>query len=391
MQDHQQSMLKKLSVSRFLIKLNYYFLNSLLNIFKLAFFNSYDNQNIKKVLIFRVGELGDNLCAIPAINMIRSNFQKSEISILSFSKKDDPIGFESLLSKGIVDNFIDINSGNWLNLLKLLKFQKFNLVIELPQNMSTATQQIRNILFFKLCGIPFGFGWEVNSNLFLKRQQYILLNNDTNNETDRLLALLKKNRLSLCPKKYPINIKDSDISTVDKLISKNNLNSIEKNIVLVIGAKIHLKEWSVENFVQVANYFIGHGYKILLIGGKGDIDKSVHLMKKCTKGVFNFSGVLTPVQSMLMIKNSRLTLTNDTGPMHMSACVGTPIVALFSSWSYDRKWYPDSDKLTVIRKQIECSICYNSKCADNQCMKKITVNEVISAMEKMLIQKWGLE
>ena len=238
------------------------------------------------------------------------------------------------------------------------------------------------MIFFRLCNIPHGFGWKVNSDLFLKKYQDRCM--DSKNEVDRLLALLTSNGLKKYDKEYPLNIKKNDIDLVHKKLKINNLQNANKNIAFVIGAKIYPKEWNVKNFELVADYFVKKGYKILLIGGREDKEKSQYLLSKVSENIYDFCGEFTPIQSILILKSSLLVLTNDTGPMHMSACVNTPMVALFSSWSYDKKWYPDSDCSIVIRKELECSICYNRSCPDNICMQSITTSEVIEAIEKII-------
>lgn len=372
-----------------LIKLNYFIKNSLLSMFNNVFFKKLKIENVKKILIFRVGELGDNICAIPAINTIRENFPDSKIEMLNLIGKKNAISFESLLKVGIVDDYIDYTNISKKDLLKLIRCRNFDLIIQLPQNMATFPQQLRDMLFFKLCSIPYGFGWKINSDLFLRKYQDECININSENEVDRLITNLVDNGLKKYDKKYPFNIKKIDVDAVQNKLVINEITDKNKNISLVIGAKIYKKEWSIDNYKVISNHFTSLGYNILLIGGIEDVQKAEYLLASCKGSIFNFCGDLTPIQSILLLKNSRLTLTNDTGPMHMSASAQTPVVALFSSWSYDRKWYPDNPNSIVIRKEVECSICYDRSCSNNICMKNISTNEVVKVMEKLLKEQDG--
>jgi ADP-heptose:LPS heptosyltransferase len=380
----QQNLLKRLIMICNVIKLNYFIKNMILSIFNKIFFKKINIQDINKILIFRVGELGDNICAIPAINIIKNNFLDSKIEILTSVGEKNTISFESLLKGGIVDKYIDYTNIEKKDLFKLIKYKKYDLIIQLPQNMATLYQQLRDMLFFKLCRIPYGFGWKINSDLFLRKYQDKCINKNSENEVDRLITNLIDNGLIKYDKKYPLNIKKKDMDAVQNKLVINEITDKNKNISLVIGAKIYPKEWGINNFKIISNYFISLGYNILLIGGKEDKGKAEYLLDKCKGSIYNFCGIFTPIQSILMLQNSRLTLTNDTGPMHMSVSVNTPVVALFSSWSYDKKWFPDNSNSIVIRKELECSICYDRSCSNNICMQNISTNEVIEAMEQLL-------
>jgi ADP-heptose:LPS heptosyltransferase len=65
----------------------------------------------------------------------------------------------------------------------------------------------------------------------------------------------------------------------------------------------------------------------------------------------------------------------------MAAAVGVPVVALFGPTD-ERKWGPWGEEHTVITKRLSCYPCKPHKCGDNECMKRIGVEEVIDALER---------
>ncbi|MCP3929098.1 MAG: glycosyltransferase family 9 protein, partial [Bacteroidetes bacterium] len=88
-----------------------------------------------------------------------------------------------------------------------------------------------------------------------------------------------------------------------------------------------------------------------------------------------------------------LTLSNDTGPMHLSYAVGTPVVAIFSTWQFSGWWFPPNDGLNQIvrAKNVPCAICMKEPCShDSFCMEKITIEEVIEKIELILTKKQAI-
>lgn len=72
--------------------------------------------------------------------------------------------------------------------------------------------------------------------------------------------------------------------------------------------------------------------------------------------------------------------------MHLAAAAGTPCVALFSARDWPGAWYPYGVEQRVFRKALECEGCYLVECVEhaNECLMRITVDEVISGCEDLL-------
>ena len=111
------------------------------------------------------------------------------------------------------------------------------------------------------------------------------------------------------------------------------------------------------------------------------------LVKEIVQGlppkVMDLAGVTDLRELSCLIKNCDLLVTNDSGPMHICAAVGTPLVALFGSTD-ETLTGPFGQNDAVIRKRVSCSPCFERVCPiDFRCMREITVEEVAqSAMER---------
>ena len=114
--------------------------------------------------------------------------------------------------------------------------------------------------------------------------------------------------------------------------------------------------------------------------GKPLVDE---ICSEFNEGVINLAGKTTIRELMALLSCCSLLLTNDSGPMHMAAALGVPLLALFGSTS-EVKTGP-CPKGEVIHKHVSCSPCYKRICPiDFRCMKRIEVDEVFEKLQKLL-------
>lgn len=367
-----------------IVQAHYNFLNGLLSLTQLLLFRKVqkkEKSEIKKILIFRNGSFGDTICALPAINSIRVDFLDAELDILTNSGGKNLVSIVNIIDKSLVNEFINYLGVSKKVLAKKIKEKNYDLFIELPQDQATFMSQIRNMIIVRfIFKIQHAFGWEIGATrLFKKQQEKYFTFKD---ERKRLLDILEKNDLTSYNQEFTLNITEKDIHVINDLTTENNLSNKSKNIAFVIGSKRPSNRWPIEYFREVAMHFSKKGFNIIIIGGKEDQVLAGQLLD--VKNTYDFTGILTPMQSAVMVKSCTLTLSNDTGPMHLSYAVETPVVAIFSARDYPNKWFPPEGNIVLRDNDIECSVCFTETCTDNQCMKSITSEIVIKSVENLL-------
>ncbi|MDE3047963.1 MAG: glycosyltransferase family 9 protein, partial [Verrucomicrobiota bacterium] len=105
------------------------------------------------------------------------------------------------------------------------------------------------------------------------------------------------------------------------------------------------------------------------------------LVKEISHGlperVIDLAGVTSLRELACIIKDCTVLVTNDSGPMHIGAALGVPLVALFGSTDEELTG-PYGQMEGVIHKKVKCSPCFKRVCPiDFPCMKGITVDEVV--------------
>jgi heptosyltransferase-2 len=120
-------------------------------------------------------------------------------------------------------------------------------------------------------------------------------------------------------------------------------------------------------------------------GDGGRTPHSLPCQSQAAAGAFNLAGQTTLRELMAVLKFSRLLLTNDTGPMHVAAALGTPVVVPFGSTSPELTGpgLPGDARHRLIKADAPCSPCFLRSCPiDFRCMAGITVEQVVEAVRE---------
>lgn len=355
------------------------FENLVLKFFRFILYKQLKNH--KKILIFRTGSLGDSINALPSIQAVIENYPSAYVDILTNAGKKNLVGLQYLIKEGLYNEIIDYNGLPKRKLFHFLKQKKYDLIIQLPQVDAGFVKLLRDLIFFRWIA-PEGSGWFVSQSKWFKKTQSKYLTFE--NENERLLRHMMEMGYII---KHPfprLNIQNSDIEFVKNLMLNNNIKKDRIKICVVIGAKRSQNRWPINYFKEVITHFLPRA-EIILIGSTEDQILSAPLN---IAGVTDFCGKLTPIQSAALISFCDVTLSNDTGPMHMSYAVQTPTIALFSSRDLPGKWYPPENNNVVFRaKDIKCEACFSEVCKNNICMQAIKPEKVINAMEQLIEMK----
>jgi ADP-heptose:LPS heptosyltransferase len=199
-----------------------------------------------------------------------------------------------------------------------------------------------------------------------------------------------------------IDVRDSidpvglNASPADKASMERKLHlagdSSEVICVNINASKTSLvRRWRPQRFVEVAKKLIQRdpSRRIYFIGDSSErayVDAALQPMGGGSGGFQNCCGDLTLGELVGLLQRSSFLLTNDSGPMHIAAAAGTPVVALFGPES--PVFYGPRGRSNICYKALPCSPClniYNAKqftCPYNtRCMEEISTNEVLEAID----------
>lgn len=346
------------------------------------------NSN-ERIFIRGVNWIGDAVMTIPAINSLRMAFRDAEISILLkpsvaplFEKNphiDDILIYEDRF-KGIIGK---------INLANFLKSQSFSRAF-LFQNAFDAA-----LLAF-LAGIPERTGYNRDGRGFMLTKPVKFSGEDrVIHHIDYYLNLLRSAGIQAEYSKPYI------FQSIDERIEARKLISILRSPILGINpgaAYGSAKRWLPERFAEVAVKFIKENNgSVVIFGGKGEgsiaLEIERHIFNISTEisdgekssKLFNLAGKTTLRQLINLISQCDALITNDSGPMHISYAVGTPLVAIFGSTSPELTG-PPLEGNTIIKSDLTCSPCFRRTCLFDRvkCMEGITTEDVYNGLMEIL-------
>lgn len=338
------------------------------------------------ICIHRVGQIGDMICAIPAISAIRATYPNARLVLLtSPGVSGNPVARELASAFPWVDRvwvyYVNEVRGvtQALRFLQTLRAERFDLWIELPQDLTLISTELRNMVFARLVGARHALGFRVNTVRIFARQQ-IQVGPQPLREAELLLRNLDKVGISSAGAVMALALPESDRALADTMIQKANLGS-RPLLALIPGGNRASNRWPADRFAEIARRWVQQEGQVMLLGSRADRELAASIAMALGTEAANLCGETTLMQTAALLDKASAVVTNDTGPMHLAAALGRPCVVPFSARDFPNKWYPWGEQHVVLRKQVACSPCFLEHCPfDNRCLTKITVDEVWTAL-----------
>jgi heptosyltransferase-2 len=359
----------------------------------------------RRILVRGTNWLGDAVMTTPALRRLREKFPAAHITLLTNSKLED-----LWQQHPAINETISFAAGeNFLSVAKKLRAGRFDLALVLPNSPRSALE-----VFF--AGIPQRLGYARSwRNIFLtqavaprvgavkmrkrteseiqklvaQNPEFRIQNPETSESAHQifeylhLVAALGANGEPLAPR---LVVTPEEIKAVQK---KFGLEKINQPIFgLNPGAEYGpAKRWPAEKFIAAATEIQQRSHCVWLIfGGKNDspitnqIESSISHRQS---PILNLSGQTSLRELMALLKLCRVVLTNDTGPMHVAAALGTPVVVPFGSTSpgLTGPGLSGDARNFLIKSAAPCAPCFLRECPiDFRCMNGISVERVVAAV-----------
>ncbi len=145
------------------------------------------------------------------------------------------------------------------------------------------------------------------------------------------------------------------------------------------------KRWLPERFAAVAELVSRRtGAKVAIVGGPAERPLAEAIAGGMRTPVRVLCGETTLPELVGVLSQFRLLVTNDSGPMHVAASLGVPLLAVFGSTDW-RETAPVGEHARLVRESVECAPCLLRECPiDHRCMRRVTVDRVAGAALEMM-------
>lgn len=179
------------------------------------------------------------------------------------------------------------------------------------------------------------------------------------------------------PERYPLVGAPGDVAAADALFREAGLDPVGQPVVgLVPGAHATSRRWPAERFAGLASRLGGEGARVVLFGSAAERELAAAVAAAARPAPLDWSG-RTPLPVLVeCLRRLALLITNDTGPMHLAAAVGTPLLDLCGA-ANEVVTGPRGPASEVVVHPIHCRPCVKNECAYNLgCMTGIRLDRV---------------
>ena len=337
-------------------------------------------QKPQRILVRSTNWLGDAVMSTPALAAVRETYPTAHIALLANQLVGQLLQNHPALDQLIIFDRKGEHRGitGRLRLARQLATERFEQAIILPNSFDSA-------LVPWLARIPYRLGKASDGrSLLLTDRFHDRSACEAEHETDyylRLLAHFNIHGSAIEPSLYTSAQEDR---WAQELLAGYG---IVKGPLIGINAGASFgsaKRWYPDRFAEVARQLADTWQaQIVLFGGPDEIEL-VGAIEEALQGTcLNMAGKTTVRQLMALIKRCSFFVTNDSGPMHIAAAFGVPLVAIFGPTDHIGT-APRSNKAVIVRQPFDCAPCKLRACpTDHRCMEAVTVDQVVEAAKKL--------
>lgn len=342
----------------------------------------------RRVLVRAPNWIGDAVMCEPALRGLRSLFPAAELTMLGKSLIAELFTGYAELDRVIVYDDKGAHAGlagKW-SLAGALRRHRFDLAV-LFQNAFEAA------FLAWLAGIPRRYGYATDGRVvFLTEPVAVLPHDNPVHQVEYYWNMLKPLGVSGAPPSPTLQSSTEEDRLVDARFASAGIASSDFIIGINPGSTYgNAKRWLPDRFAEVARKLAERLAKeerasvaVVLLGARGEesLGKDIASRLDCRSIVL--SGATTIRELMAVVKRCRLLITNDTGPMHIAAAYGVPIVAVFGPTD-SRTTAPYGQEQAVVREAVDCAPCLLRECPiDHRCMTRVSVDRVYEAAMKQI-------
>jgi ADP-heptose:LPS heptosyltransferase len=190
--------------------------------------------------------------------------------------------------------------------------------------------------------------------------------------------------------KKEVYVQPGDTPFVERFLAIHNIQPEDTVIALHPFAGVRMKEWGSDKFIQLAEQIVHHyKAKIVLIGALSDRENAEKMREKTTHGLVNSCGEFSLSQLPALLSRCQVFISVDTGPLYIANALGVPVVNIAGPCDLHTQ-SPDGIH-EIIQKSLECAPCSFimdapriCKRGDRKCLKLVSVDEVLEALERLL-------
>ena len=348
-----------------------------------------------RILIVKPSSLGDVVHTLPVVHALKRHHptchigwivQDSLAPILHCDSTVDeviPISIPStsdpLASRGVVARAAIATLGTLKQLRKRFRSNRYDLVLDLHASFRSGLMGTTSPN-----GIRIGFSDAKELNTFFQHHT-ISPDPEKPHAVDRNLLFAYYLKCPPAPEDFRVVTSTSASERVQSFLEIEGVSSTERLIYANPVARWTTKLWTVQAWSQLADLLaVQCGATVVFAGSPADLPYIQSIAQRMKSRAVVAAGKLGLAEVAALLCASRAYVGVDSGPMHIAAFTGAPVVALFGPTD-PAKVGPYGQGHRVIRvKDLDCLACRKRSCANRRCMEEISPERVLEETANLI-------
>jgi heptosyltransferase-2 len=342
-----------------------------------------DVGGIRRICIFATSGVGNLIMLTPMIRTLRSGIPDARITVVV-----SPNGAKDVLEGGdLVDEVVVLDSKRKLR--KIRDDWPDLAIAATHRGFMRAKRAFRTGAIYRL-GFRYDHGEKLDTGFLFTHAVPL---DGSKHEVEQGLDLIRQLGIPEIRQLY-MHIDNEDRSIAGKILQ--NAGVQEGDILIGIHVVPGPSDpergwrcWPIDRFAQLGDVTTAnYNAKLIIVGGQAEVPAANEVANSMERKPIILAGKASLRQTAAVIEKCRLFISSDTGPMHVAAAVGVPVVCIFGPTS-PSKHGPYGDNCFVVESDLPCRPCHEPhspkpECESLDCLRAITVDIVMDTVSKVL-------
>ncbi len=256
--------------------------------------------------------------------------------------------------------------------------KKFDAVFLLRKSFSRS-------LMMALAGIPVRVGFADRSWRGLLTDVVGGEGTDDIHRADVYLKVIEAAGIPVEDRSCRLSAREDFVRGMAEVLQQKGISAQDRLIVVNTGGNWDLKQWPPERFAQLVRRLVLSGFgKVVLPGAAKDVARVQKIAEQSGVSPVVMAGETGLLCLAALLKRADILITADSGPLHLASALGTDVVALFGPTRPEITGPQGNGRSRILQKDVGCNRapCYYLECADNICMKEVSVEDVLQAVQE---------
>lgn len=339
----------------------------------------------KNILIVKLSAIGDVIHALPVAHALKECYPKARITWVV-----EKPAYDLLTNNPAIDEIIVFDKPQFKSfsgfishapqLIRRLREEKFDVALDLQGLFKSSM-----ISFFSGAKTRLVYENTREGSQFVSKR--IVGVHSKGHVIERCLDVARSLGCKVDKPVFTVVVPKEQQVLTKRIAAQAGLDIEMPYVVLALGANWPNKIWPYEHFAALSDRLYDVNYIPVMIGGPGEQIVAEQILTLTKIPPINLTGKTTLKQLAYLIKHAGAFVGGDTGPMHLSAALGTPTVALMGPTDIVRNGPYGQGNLPIVVPH-DCAGCWQRTCPKKwDCLKVLSVDQIYEAVQILLKNK----